>query len=140
MRIRRAFFIGVFLCVGFAAVSAASGCSSFRPPPTVITSAGRAAFVADQLVQQFGRFQNVIIDLSRMGRIKTEDARLIVLWISGDSTATPPQTGLLKAIVDHPNEWKPAARVTWATFRPKLAAIPEVAVWLPIVDDLLGGA
>ena len=130
----------VFLTTLALSCLLSAGCSSFRPPPTIVTSAGRAAFVADQLVQQFGRFQNVVIDLSRTGRIKTEDARLIVLWISGDNTATPPQTGLLKAIVDHPSEWKPAARVTWATFRPKLAAIPEVAAWLPIVDDLLGGA
>ena len=139
MSIRRGFIVGVLLCAGFAAIAVATGCSTFRSPPTIVTAAGRAAFAADVLVQQFGRFQNVIIDLSRTGRIKTEDARLIVLWISGDTTATPPQTGLLKAIVDHPNEWKPAARVTWATFRPKLAAIPEVENWLLIVDDVLGG-
>src|SRR5258708_3702484 len=76
------------------AIGGSVGCAS-HAPSSLVTTEGRAAWSADQVVQRLGEFQNVIIDGQRAGRVKLSDARAIVAWISGDANATPPTQGAL---------------------------------------------
>lgn len=126
----------VYVVIGLAALTT----SCVHPPATVTTPEGQRAFNADQIVQRLGEFQSAVIDLSRAGKIKLEDARIIVAWVSGDKNATPPVTGVIDILRAYPASGPTGlVNASWQTARPRVVAVPDLADWVPVLDQLLGG-
>jgi hypothetical protein len=108
-------------------------------PSSLKTPEGVAAWKADQVVQRLGEFQNVVIDGQRTGKVKTADARTIVSWISGDSSATPPKAGALDVLSHAPTGWKEVVQRGWIVVRPAVVNNASIAGWAPTIDSLVNG-
>lgn len=118
------------------AVLTMPGCLYSAPPN--LTPQAQKAYTADQVVTRLGELQNAVIDAATANKVKTADARLIVAWISGDKTTTPPTVGVLDMIAATPSGWQAAAQVAWPRIQAALQNNPNLSVWAPIVQQLLG--
>jgi len=111
-----------------------AGC---HPPATIQSPHAKHAYNADQVVQQLGNFQNFVIDAQKGGRVKLQDARDLVTWLSGDPTATPPVVGLMDTIAADPTNYLAIAAQSWSRWRWRVLNLPALAQWVPVLDGLL---
>jgi hypothetical protein len=124
--------------VVLALALAAPFVAACHPPATIQSPQARAAYTADQVVQQLGNFQNFVIDSQRAGRVKLDDARDLVTWISGDASANPPVVGLMDTIAADPTNYLAIAAQSWGRWRLRVLNIPALATWVPTLDGFLG--
>jgi len=128
----------VGLVVGFAAVTTPA-CN--HTPPNIVTTQGKAAYAADEVVARFSEFSDVVkADTgTQPGNIAPADAFTIIEWVSGDAHATPPTTGLIQIIQTTAGQgWKAAALQSWQSrIKPIVLRYPKIAPYADIVDSLL---
>jgi hypothetical protein len=118
-------------------ILAAIYASACHAPATIKTDPGKRAYTADQIVQRLGEFQNAVIDAQRANKVKTEDARIIVQWLSGDGAQWP---GAFQVLKTAPQGWPTSLLSSWNGLRAKVAAIPALSTWADIIDQLIQGA
>jgi hypothetical protein len=121
-------FIVIALVIGTIGVS---GCgyvhNPFKVPASITSPAGKTAYTANEIVKQIGEFQTLVIDLSDKGTIPVASARQIVFWTVAS----------IKTIKATPDGWQATIKVGYTTIRPKIADIPAIASWVPIIDGLI---
>lgn len=108
-------------------------------PKSYTTPEARAAYTADQVVVRLGELQTATIDAFHADKVTLADARLVVTWVSGDSSTTPPTLGAVDVLRTAPAGWKATLLASWQTVRSRLLVYTALASWVPIVDSLLQG-
>lgn len=124
-----AVLLALGLCLGgglFLPACAGNTSAVVQPvrPPEVVR-----AQQAGEVIQRIGELQQVVIDGQRMGKIKTEDARVIVTW----TVAT------IKRLKEAPAGWAVVALGGWQDVRTTLLRDPNLSIWVGVVDELLKG-
>lgn len=112
--------------LAFVAVLALPACHA---PVTITTPQGKAAYTADQAVNQIGLFQQAVIDASDAGQVKTTDAHTIVQWT----------TAALTTLKHTPSGWRASLSAGWPQIRSIVATYPAIAPYVSIVDSVLAG-
>lgn len=126
-------------------LSFAPACALTKPPVTIVTPAGQAAYSADQVITRLGELSDVVKANTgnAAGQISPADAFSIIVWISGDAKAVPPSTGLIQAIqtaaaTPTPQGWKQAALQLWQNrIRAIFLTIRPLTAWVDVMDNLL---
>ncbi len=98
-------------------------------PVTITTPQGKAAYTADQAINQIGLFQQAVIDARDAGKVKTADARTIVQWT----------TTAITTLHQTPSGWQASLSAGWPQIRGIVATYPAIAPYVSIVDSLLAG-
>lgn len=103
-----------------------SGCA--KTPPN-LTPQAQVAYKADQVVAQVGIVQQAVIDATLAKKVKDADGNVIVSWTRATLIA-------LGQLPD--GGWKAAALSTYPLVRATLLKYPQLAVYVGIVDGMLG--
>lgn len=109
-------------------VGGSIACAPAVQPVNVSPQAVRAQ-QAQQVIQRIGELQQAVIDGQQLGKIKTEDARVIVTWTVAS----------LKALRDAPQGWVQSVATGWTQVRPMLLRDPNLSIWVSVVDQLIQG-
>jgi hypothetical protein len=114
------------LIVGLALAPA---CSSFGPPPSVTTPAGKAAWNADQFVQRAGELQSAAILANQQGALSDKSSVTVVQFT----------VGAIKAAKETPNGWQATVLTGYDALKTALspADLKTLAVPLATVDALI---
>lgn len=119
----RAQHLCFFLC--FQAIGLSSACTHYIPIQVPIEA--RATYTADQIVIRLNEFQTFVIDQAATNQIPTPLARQIVTWLIRVRTI----------IGQQPNGWQAQALTGWELLKDELARVPQLAPWVPVIDQLL---
>jgi hypothetical protein len=108
-----------------------SGCFGSAGPaiPTSIPPEARTAYAADQVVIRLNEFQTFVIDATLSGQIPLPLGRQIVQWLITTRTI----------IGQTPNGWQVQALVGWNLLKDELARVPQLAPWVPLINELILG-
>lgn len=101
----------------FVLILALSG-AACSPPVTVQTTAGKAAFTADQVVLRVNELQAAAIQANANGALPTATTRLIVEFAVGAD----------KTLKEAPNGWQATVSKAWAETKGKLPPITNPAI------------
>lgn len=102
------------------------------PPPTIVTTPGKTAFTADQIVIRVNELMNAAIAANTAKALDDATTKIVVQWtLSADQILAATPSGYVLTL-----------QTSWGALQPQIAKIPQtstVGIAIATLTALLGG-